>query len=170
MCDLAVLGTPPVLGLVVLLSAGTFPAMGRFRAGLAVLAAVLGGAVAGTFLQTVIDGCRLKAAAATVDWLNGPGVPADYPGGSTLVAAVVYLTLAVVIAPLLPRRPARVFLIGLGGGLAFLCGVGRFYLGRDFVTDTLAGWVGGLAWALACRALLTKSPFWTGNPSGASPQ
>src|SRR5262249_35500035 len=87
---------------------------------------------------------------ATVDWLN-ENAPRGFPAGNTVTAAVVYLTLALVLTPLVPRRSIRVFLLSIAGLIVFLNGVSRLYLGLHFLSDIVAAWIGGLAWALACR-------------------
>src|SRR5262249_6943569 len=75
----------------------------------------------------------------------------SFPSGHALNSAVIYLTLALLTAPLLPRRSARVYVITAALVLVFLLGVSRLYLGVHWLTGVLAGWTFGLAWAVACR-------------------
>ncbi len=148
MLCLAVLGSVPVLVLAVVAAVGVLLALRRYRAAGFLLAAVLAGGAAAVAVQNLVG---RPPPEPTLEWLSLKEAPAGFPGGSGLLAATVYLTLALLSAPLVPARPARVALIVLGALLAFLAGVGRLYLGLHFLSDMLAGWLGGLVWALACR-------------------
>jgi undecaprenyl-diphosphatase len=153
MVQLAVLGGPSVLALVVLLVAALLLALRRYRLTVFVLAAVLVGVAVAEGLRALLD--RPAPSEATADWLNQPVAPQGFPGGSAMSAAVVYLTLALVLAPRLPRRGPRMVVLGAGFLLAFLTGVSRFYLGLHFLSDMLAAWVAGLAWALLSRGVIS---------------
>ena len=57
--------------------------------------------------------------------------------------------------PAMPIGPSwlaqmRVYVIGVSLVLTFLVGTTRLYLGVHHPSDVLAGWSGGLAWALLC--------------------
>jgi undecaprenyl-diphosphatase len=67
-----------------------------------------------------------------------------------MLAAIIYLSLGVLLASVAPRRRAKAYILGLALLLAFLVGVSRVYLGVHYPTDVLAGWTAGLAWALLC--------------------
>ncbi len=74
----------------------------------------------------------------------------SFPSGHSMMAAVVYLTLAVLIAPVLAHFWLRFYAIAVAVGLTVLVGVSRVYMGVHYPTDVLAGWTAGLVWALAC--------------------
>ncbi|WP_377511367.1 phosphatase PAP2 family protein [Octadecabacter sp. R77987] len=78
---------------------------------------------------------------------------ASFPSGHSMMAAVVYLTLAVMIARLHESHPMKVFVITLALFLMIGVGVSRVYLGVHWPTDVLAGWSLGTAWALLCWVL-----------------
>lgn len=81
---------------------------------------------------------------------------ASFPSGHTVMAAVVYLTLGVLLARTLPRRRLRVFVIAVSALVAILVGLSRVYLGVHWPTDVLAGWTIGAAWALVCWLLAIR--------------
>lgn len=48
------------------------------------------------------------------------------------------------------RRRLKVYCVCAALLLSFLVGLSRVYLGVHYPTDVLAGWAGGMAWALLC--------------------
>lgn len=86
------------------------------------------------------------------------GVPSglSFPSGHSMLAAALYVTLAVMIARTLERRRLRVFVVAAGVAIALLVGVTRVYLGMHYPTDVLAGWTAGLLWALACGLVVRQ--------------
>lgn len=74
----------------------------------------------------------------------------SFPSGHSMMSAVVYLTLGVLIAPVLQHVKLRCYVIGSALLLTFLIGISRIYMGVHYPTDVLAGWTAGLVWALLC--------------------
>ena len=74
----------------------------------------------------------------------------SFPSGHSMLSAVVYLTLGVMLARLVPNRSAKIYFMGLAIFLSFLIGVSRVYMGVHYPTDVLAGWTAGLVWATLC--------------------
>lgn len=75
---------------------------------------------------------------------------ASFPSGHALLAAGVYLTMAVIIARQVRARGERIYIAVGALALVILIGMTRIYLGVHWATDVLAGWVAGGAWASLC--------------------
>ncbi len=63
-------------------------------------------------------------------------------------SAVVYLTMAVLLARGQTQRGARIYILAVGIMLTLLIGLSRLYLGVHWPTDVLVGWVFGASWAV----------------------
>jgi undecaprenyl-diphosphatase len=141
--DFTALGGVAVMALVTLAVAGYLLLSRRYRAMWLVIAATAGGLVLSTVLKYFIDRDR----PALVEH-KSMVYTKSFPSGHSMMAAVVYLTLGSLLARIMPGRVLKLYFLVLAMALTFLVGVSRVYLGVHWPTDVLAGWVGGLVWAL----------------------
>lgn len=74
----------------------------------------------------------------------------SFPSGHSLLSTVVYLTLGVLVASVVPRWPVKIYVVSLAVLLCVMVGASRVFLGVHYPTDVLAGWTAGLTWALLC--------------------
>jgi undecaprenyl-diphosphatase len=149
MSDLSALGGRTVLSLVVLFTVGLLLSLHRARSAAFLLAAALGGAVLSQVAKELIERKRPPELYRLVFFEKSP----SFPSGHSMVSAIVYLTLALIAAEIVPRRRVRYYLVCSALLLSVVIGVSRLYLGVHYLTDVLAGWTAGLAWALLCRWL-----------------
>lgn len=148
MRDFTGLGGVGVLTLIVGAAAGYLYIIDKKKAALAVIFAVGGGVLLSTLAKTVIDRPRPDLVP------HGSFVTAaSFPSGHSMMAAVVYLTLAVMIARVRPRWRTKAYILSCAVLIALLVGVSRVYLGVHWPTDVLAGWTIGSGWALLCWAV-----------------
>jgi undecaprenyl-diphosphatase len=80
----------------------------------------------------------------------------SFPSGHATDSALVYLTLAALLARTVPERVLRLYLIGIAILLTLLIGSSRVYLGVHWPSDVVAGWTLGAAWALASSLLYSR--------------
>lgn len=73
----------------------------------------------------------------------------SFPSGHSATAAVVYLTIAGLIADVMPRLSLRIFVASMATAIVIAVGVSRVYMGVHWPTDVLAGWGFGATWAAA---------------------
>lgn len=82
---------------------------------------------------------------------------ASFPSGHSTMSTAAFLTLAMLVASLEPRRRSKALAYVLAGLVVAGVGFSRVYLGVHWPTDVLAGWCLGAMWALvswiALRAL-----------------
>jgi undecaprenyl-diphosphatase len=72
---------------------------------------------------------------------------ASFPSGHATMTALVYLTLAAVIARLTDRTSLRIYVFAAAALISIIVGLSRVYLGVHWPSDVIAGWVLGAAWA-----------------------
>jgi len=73
----------------------------------------------------------------------------SFPSGHAMMSAVVYLTLAVLLARTTQRPALRLSAVVMATLVAGLVGITRIYLGAHWASDVVAGWTAGAAWAMA---------------------
>ncbi len=149
MRDLTALGGGPVLTLVIL-AVATFLALKRqwHTAAIVVIATTSGG--------LAIAGLKEFFARARPDLIDHLGVTvssASFPSGHAGNSAIVYLTLATLLFPVIAEARQRVFVTLVALLLTGLIGISRVYLGVHWPSDVLAGWLFGALWALAWWAI-----------------
>jgi undecaprenyl-diphosphatase len=74
----------------------------------------------------------------------------SFPSGHSMLSAVVFMTLGVLLARLVPQRVLKLYFLATALFLTFIVGLSRVYMGVHYPTDVLAGWTAGLVWALLC--------------------
>ena len=145
MIDFTALGGSPVLTLVTVLAAGSLIAMRKYdMAGFVILSvscgAVLSGAIKSFFVRP-----RPEIVPHLVEVTSS-----SFPSGHAMNSAIVYLTLAVLLARSEANRHIQFYLIGAAICLTLLVGTTRVFLGVHWPSDVLAGWVVGATWAALC--------------------
>ncbi|MFI5006149.1 MAG: phosphatase PAP2 family protein [Solirubrobacterales bacterium] len=145
MRDFTALGSAVVLALFVLAVAGALLARRQYHALLLLLAAAFGGMLLNIFLKPVFARPRPDLALRLTEVRT-----LSFPSGHAMGSAIVYMTLAALLARMVQPRALKLYFVGLAALLTFLVGTSRVYLGVHYPTDVLAGWTVGLAWALLC--------------------
>ena len=139
MRDITALGGWAVLSLLTAAMAGYLYLQGRYHLLKLILVSTGGGAMLAVLLKAIFSRERPPFALHLMD-------SPSFPSAHSMMAAVVYPTLAVLIARIQPSLRIRVYIIALGLLIPFLVGFSRVYLGVHYVTDVVAGWCMGLAW------------------------
>lgn len=143
--DLTALGSYTVLSLVLLAAVGFLLLVRKPATAMMVFAAGAGGIALNGGLKVLFDRPRPQV----VPWLVEVG-HASFPSGHAMLAASVYLSLAVLVARVLRRQRLKVYVVLVAGVLVALIGTSRVVLGVHYPTDVIAGWLAGGLWALLC--------------------
>ncbi len=146
--DLTALGGVAVLTLTTLVVAGFFLLLRRWRSMLYILVTVGGGILISGVAKEFFDRPRpdLVPHGSIV-------LTTSFPSGHSMMAAVAYLSLGVLIARVQPRLALRIYVMVVAVLLTVLVGISRVYLGVHWPTDVAAGWLAGGAWAMICLAV-----------------
>ena len=137
-------------------------------AGLAILGLVLlrrwcsalfvtGVLVSGIALSTLIKGWVGRPRPQLVAHLDQVS-SMSFPSGHALNSTLFYLTITLIIAPLLTHRTAHWFLYGLAISSSLAIGISRVALGVHWPSDVLASWVIAYSW-LGLWVILAKH-YW----------
>lgn len=143
--DVSALGSMTVSIGLSLLAAGYFALRGDMRMAL-FFVAVIAGAVA------LASGAKELFARPRPDLFEHATrvFTQSFPSAHALVSAAVAAALAAALAEGARKGASRRAVFAACGGIAFLIGASRVYLGVHWPTDVAAGWALGLAWTLLC--------------------
>ena len=118
----------------------------KHRAATLVLLSVAGGTFISTMTKLGVDRPRPDLVPHLVE-VTSP----SFPSGHAMLSAVVYLTLAAMLAQFeFSRTATRVYVIAVAIVLTLAIGFSRVFLGVHWPSDVLAGWCLGAAWAIVC--------------------
>lgn len=145
--DVTALGGGPVLTLITVLAIGYLVTCRRGWSALILAAATSGGA----WLNSALKHAFMRERPAVVPHLMEVS-SASFPSAHAMNSAVVYVTLAMLLALTERRAPVRSYLLGAALLLTMIVGITRVYLGVHWPSDVLAGWSIGIAWAGAWTA------------------
>ncbi|MEO8811601.1 MAG: phosphatase PAP2 family protein [Caulobacteraceae bacterium] len=141
--DLTSLGAIAVLALIVLVVAGFFLAERRWRESLLLIAAAGSGLMLVNILKQVFGRERPPVAMHVMVVDN-----ASFPSGHAMLSAIVYLSMATLVAHFSRSRSVGVYAICAGILVTLIVGASRVFLGVHWPTDVIAGWALGSAWAM----------------------
>lgn len=145
--EITSLGTGLVVMMIVAISALFLIATQHRFSAFLLLVASAGGIILNAILKSSFDRPRPRL----FEWLTEPS-SSSFPSGHAMSSAIVYFTVAYLIARLEKRRWMRAVTIIASLLLVLLISVSRLYLGVHYPSDVLAGMVIGLAWAGFCLA------------------
>ena len=141
--DLTALGGFTLLTVVTLVSFGVALLAGRPRLAVVGLVSVIVGTAAMNLLKHGYDRPRPELVKHEMLTYNS-----SFPSGHSMMAAMVYRTIGILLARTQPLKRVRVFIVAVSVLITVLVGVSRVYLGVHWPTDVLAGWTLGGAWAM----------------------
>lgn len=155
--DVTALGSTTVLTLVVLVTAVFLWLAGRLRTALLLVVATSLGSVSVELIKALVSRSRPDLIGRLMEETSR-----SFPSGHAALSAIVYLTLATLLFPVLPRRRVRAFVVIVATVLTLLVGLSRVYLGVHWPSDVVAGWAFGGVWAMLWwrieLALLARGP------------
>ncbi len=146
--DITALGGIAILTRVTIASAIFLALQRKTGAMRLLLFAVIGGWGLMVLLKRGFDRPRPDLVAHDAVTLAG-----SFPSGHAMMAAVTWLTLAVLIGRVESGRWIKAYLLGVAAAVTFAVGVSRVYLGMHWPSDVIAGWALGFMWATLCWLL-----------------
>jgi undecaprenyl-diphosphatase len=148
--DLTALGSPVVLGLIVLVIAGYLLLQQRYLTAAMVVATAISGEVIDEVLKLLFERPR----PSVVPHLRAV-VTASFPSGHAMLSAIIYLTLGALLMRVVEGRFTKIYCMGIAMFLTLIVGASRVFLGVHYPSDVLGGWMLGFLWA-AITFLVTR--------------
>lgn len=151
MRDITALGGFTVLTLVTVVAAIAFLLHRKAHHALVLVATVLTAQLGSDLLKQLYGRPRPDLAPHSVYVYS-----ASFPSGHSMLSATVYLTLAMLIASLEPRRATKALVFAVAVLVMSAVGISRVYLAVHWPTDVLAGWCAGAVCALVAWMALWR--------------
>lgn len=149
--DVTVLGSGPIISIIVVLVLGYLVLAGHGRTAAAFGLGIALAALSSYVFKGLFERPRpmeLRALIAQDRY--------SFPSGHSVVSGALYPMLGALIAQVVDGRRLKIYCVGTGVLLMVLIGVSRIYLGVHYATDVLAGWSLGLAWALVSGVVMAR--------------
>jgi undecaprenyl-diphosphatase len=140
--DITAMGSLAILAIVAAMVCGYLVLTAKRHAALTLFIAMAGGQMMSLLLKIGFGRPRPELAFPPL-----PAFTASFPSGHSLMAAVTYLTIGVLLASGEARFRVKLYLLACGVVIAILVGISRVYLGLHWPSDIAAGWAIGAAWA-----------------------
>ena len=140
--DVTSLGSMVVLGIVTLAIAGYLFLSGKSAVAWLMLIAVVGGIALSELLKLAFGRARPDVVAPLARVFT-----TSFPSAHATLSAITYLTIGAILARRQPSSTLSLYFMSLAVFLTVLIGASRIYLGVHYLTDVLAGWCIGAAWA-----------------------
>ncbi len=88
------------------------------------------------------------------EWRVHYPVTSSFPSGHAMTAAVVYLTVAIIVFRIDGSRRLGFIALFCSAILMLLVGLSRLYVGVHYPSDVVAGYAAGVGWTGLCAALI----------------
>ena len=144
MLDVTALGSGAVLTIVILVTLGALLVARRRLTAALVFAATVSGSLSVDLAKALVARARPDVVPHLVEVSS-----LSFPSGHSANSAIVYLTLATLLAQVIERAALRRYVAVVAALLVAAIGISRVYLGVHWPSDVLAGWSFGVLWALA---------------------
>ncbi|HEX6860911.1 MAG TPA: phosphatase PAP2 family protein [Caulobacteraceae bacterium] len=159
--ELTTLGGTTLLTLFAVIAVGFLLIQRRRASALLLVVALGGGTVLSEAVKALFGRDRPPLAYRAVETMS-----ASFPSGHAMLSTITYLTLGALLAQVMPKRRLKAYVFSVAVLLALIVGASRVYLGVHWLTDVLAGWSLGAAWAMICwLAAWTLRRFLRRHPS-----
>lgn len=145
MIEVTALGSVTVLTLITIFAVGYLVAIRKYPTALFVAMAVVGGALWSSVLKALFFRSRPDIVSHLVHVSS-----ASFPSGHAMNSAIVYLTLATLLARSQDGVKVRIYLLTVAIVLTMLVGISRVHLGVHWPSDVIARWSVGALWAVLC--------------------
>ena len=142
--DLTALGGTAVLTLFAIIVLGFLILQRKRLSALLLALGLIGGVGLSEGLKALFGRERPPEMLRAVETMS-----ASFPSGHSLLSAVFYLSIGVMLTRAFPERHFKAYVIGVAVLLTLIVGLTRVYLAAHWATDVLAGWSVGAAWAMA---------------------
>lgn len=149
MLEITMLGTGTVVMTMVLIAAAFLWLNQHKHSAILLGVATFGGVLLNNLLKVGFDRPRPQI----FEW-GTHAMSSSFPSGHAMSSAIVYSTVAYLVARLQRRHLTRVLTMTMAAILIVLICASRLYLGVHYPSDVIAGVTIGLAWAGFCMATL----------------
>ncbi|WP_426571421.1 phosphatase PAP2 family protein [Aquihabitans sp. McL0605] len=153
------LGDPLVLVVLAVIATAWLATRRPLVEALAPAAALVGASITESLLKVVVGRDRPPVALHLLHETD-----ASFPSGHTTGSAALFLAFALVVSSSWRSRRARVALVAAAGALAAVVGLCRMVLGVHWLTDVIAGWSLGAAFAIIAVQAAQEIAAWTAPP------